>query len=1012
MATVVDRYIVSGLATGTGDGSSEVNAWASFADADAGLSLEYPDGLVLADVQVNLYCLNPNTVVDPSSTRLTPLSDSTRYVALIQSGTVPYVFSPADNAAVSLRGSDTAGSYFTVTGNGMMLFSRGFSESPDSPRATIKTRHSSLKVDGVIFAATSFNTGDGLASGIEHKSFSNSVLEVNNSVFVGFGGNAKGYGIHDNQGTVRSRNNTYIDCGTAIISGGGVSSRNDIFQGNDVDVLGAADVDYRLTDAITSMGQNDILTTTLAFTDPASNDYSLADTETIAASGVGPSVDATVPVTDATGGLRGGPTTTMGAHLLTEAVSIKSYPSEVRATESFVIRVGFETPNPAIAATIGDRALEIISTVVVSAGVYDVELQANLLTALQFSEDGYPLVVSDGTGYFAETVNVPYRPKTGFVAVSLTAPNTVDPNSLLVPYSGAEPAVGYQLVHKDYPGFVVEGNGHWTYAPKPTASVVVPRYFISPTGAVGLQEDYVISIYAMADALPGLINISKFTLNGLAQAIQGSLGNAVRATWYLLADYFISARMPMHLVYPRPDTETQTHSRHRWAHPDMEYRIPIGVQGGAWTFQYELVSPIAGASIGMHHGDANYGIFTWTPQAGQTGTHYFTVRVTDQMQNVVEVIWSVTVDASMFVFVQDGWTGTKVGTITEPLASLADWYMGDEFDSTYLNKIIVFRGGNYTLVGDTNDNNNVRLTESGKTPSLIGYPGEVPVFDCSSSLLIFGSVYDVFISGIRFENSNQSVESAKFIWAYGDCTRATWWENTFYNHGPGTGGTDNTTAVFISDTGNLKNNILYKGNHHEEFNCPAFSNSSYVDMYFGTHILIEDNVAKNSLTSNGFWAKATSAYVTIRNNTAVDNVSGGGIVVGYGGESTILPHDHEICWNHIRIDPADNGWLALQWANSNSWGGQHYNSYVYRNTFINGNAWIRHVGVENYTTDGNVVVNTLTSRWDTTIMDTTNDNLVGTPSDNIVDSNGLLVGSYRETYLGKAGHEVYSGVGS
>ena len=43
---------------------------------------------------------------------------------------------------------------------------------------------------------------------------------------------------------------------------------------------------------------------------------------------------------------------------------------------------------------------------------------------------------------------------------------------------------------------------------------------------------------------------------------------------------FEPAKMAMHLVYPRPDTETQVHARHRWAHPAMRYEIPVGVQGG------------------------------------------------------------------------------------------------------------------------------------------------------------------------------------------------------------------------------------------------------------------------------------------------------------------------------------------------------------------------------------------------------------------------------------------------
>ena len=470
---------------------------------------------------------------------------------------------------------------------------------------------------------------------------------------------------------------------------------------------------------------------------------------------------------------------------------------------------------------------------------------------------------------------------------------------------------------------------------------------------------------------------------------------------------YISAKMPMHVVYPRPDSETQPHARHRWAHPSMQYRIPIGIQGGAWPFKYELVDAPEGAVIGSLYGSGDYGEITWQPQQG--GVYSFTVKVTDQDLNTVTASWKVTVDASQFVFIQDGWQGSKVGTINQPLEDIADWYRNSPSDNTYHNKIVVLRGGSYQLLGGPSTNNNVRLEETTKTPSIIGFPGELPVVDSSQSKMINGNsgLKDTFIADIRWENSRQDVANAHFHWATGDVTRGTWWNNTFYNHGAGLAGDDNTAAVFISSTDTHKKNILYKNNVHDKF-TPHGGNSGYVDIYYSSYVLIEGNVAKNSTTGYGFWAKGTTSFVTVRANKAHDNVAGGGITVGYGAESPELVHDHEVCWNHIALLPGNDTQQTLQWATSTAYRDKSYNSYIYRNSFVNGSSTVRFKGSENYHVDGNVVVTDWQARWGTDNMTTTVPNIVGREADGITDVNGNLAGSYRKGYIGKAGHEVSS----
>lgn len=463
--------------------------------------------------------------------------------------------------------------------------------------------------------------------------------------------------------------------------------------------------------------------------------------------------------------------------------------------------------------------------------------------------------------------------------------------------------------------------------------------------------------------------------------------------------YFVKAKMPMHLVYPRPDAETQTHARHRWAHPQMTYEIPLGVQGGAWPFKYELIKAPAGAKIGSLYGQSNYGSITWTP-ATATGTEEFVVRITDQELNTVEARWKVNIDPSMFVFIKAGATGAKTGTIASPLGSFVDWYKSAE-DSTYLNKIIVFRAGNYNLIGDEANNGNVRLHDKYKTPSLIGFPGESATIDASTAKIMVGDLIDIFIANLTWKNARNDVANAHFFWLTGEVSRSTFWRNNFTDMRYGTAGRDNTGPVFISSTVKAKFNILFKENIMDGIHNAA-GNGHYIDIYRASYVLVEQNVAKNSNTSYGFWMKASISYVTVRANEAIANVEGTQIALGYGAAVGEVPHNHEVCWNRIVVPENQDG-PALLVVISDYYKDQSYNTFLYRNTVVNGNSVIRFAGKEPYETDANVIVTSKLSAWNVTGMKTMAPNVVASPVSGVVSGvSAKLVGGD----FGKVGADV------
>lgn len=467
----------------------------------------------------------------------------------------------------------------------------------------------------------------------------------------------------------------------------------------------------------------------------------------------------------------------------------------------------------------------------------------------------------------------------------------------------------------------------------------------------------------------------------------------------LPAGRFIPARMPMHLVYPRADGETQAHARHRWAHPGMRYEIPIGVQGGAWPFRYELVTAPAGARIGALPGAADYGVVSWTPSAA-SGDAVFTVRVTDQEQKTIEAAWRVTIDAGMFVFVQADSPGNGSGSIDQPLGSLAEWYKGSADDATYRNRIVVFRGGRYEQLGNPAEKGNLRLNAASKTPSLIGFPDEEPIIDASRSKVMVGDLQDIFVAGITWTNARQDVANAHYFWLTGEVSRCTFWRNHFKDMGPGTAGDDNTGPVFISRSETVKENILYKGNLLSGIRNSK-GNGHYFDIYRANHILVEENIIRDCVTDYGLWLKCSIGFGTIRANQAFERVGGRQITIGYGPAGGELPHDHEICWNRVVVSGTDGP--AMQFCGSDGFKGQHYNSFIYRNTVVNGFASVRFAGRTPYEADGNVVVTTQPKHWDAQGMKTVVPNLLAAPKDGVVNPDGTLVD---RALVGSAGFEI------
>ena len=138
--------------------------------------------------------------------------------------------------------------------------------------------------------------------------------------------------------------------------------------------------------------------------------------------------------------------------------------------------------------------------------------------------------------------------------------------------------------------------------------------------------------------------------------------------------------------------------------------------------------------------------------------------------------------------------------------------------------------------------------------------------------------------------------------------------------GPGTVGHSNTNVVFVSETSTLKEHFLFKHTTLDYIHNGIGNNSGYFDLYMTSSVLMEENIANNCSTSHGFWAKDITNYISIRANIAYENNAGGQIVVGMASNTQFRkPHDYEICWNRVVVQPGASCVLTVQFVTATIW---------------------------------------------------------------------------------------------
>jgi hypothetical protein len=489
------------------------------------------------------------------------------------------------------------------------------------------------------------------------------------------------------------------------------------------------------------------------------------------------------------------------------------------------------------------------------------------------------------------------------------------------------------------------------------------------------------------------------------------------AHWQLPPEQFVAAKMPIRLVHPRPDSETNSWARHRKAYPGLEYRIPVSVQGGAYPFYYEIIQGPSGMTVGQQIGAADYGILRWTPP-GSSGPQTVEVRVTDQEMNSVTARFTLTATTEGFVFIDPKVASNGDGTINSPLRDF--WLIhgdGDADYNKYAGYIAYLRDGTHRVA-----NTGGWFPMSANSPMVVlGYPGEAPVINSRNGYISVRSRNgpgDFFFSGIKLKDSNPDRENSRFFSVGGTAGyRSTFFELSFEGHVAGTVGNDNAHHIHFAAQDGWTEYVTFWG---LEFRDQASKGSSIGSTYQTRYVVVENNLfgaAKAGFTPNAaVFMKQESTMWSLRRNISLVQGFRSGTLLQYASDRKSPPQPQlaEMCYNLLR---SGEGGTVITTARATSGataenpaGNPGNTTWVYRNTIlgrVNGtdrryNTMVFEANV--YLTDSEYYEDDAGGR----VVIVAGNDLTGKSSDigSVLDGEYRLKGSHRSSFLGKRGHEI------
>lgn len=371
----------------------------------------------------------------------------------------------------------------------------------------------------------------------------------------------------------------------------------------------------------------------------------------------------------------------------------------------------------------------------------------------------------------------------------------------------------------------------------------------------------------------------------------------------LAATNYVDRVADPELIFPRPDSETPAWAKHRRHHPNVPYRIPIGISFGSWPFYFEAISMPTGATVGSWltaSGDKlivgdDYGVVEWSNPT--VGNHSFHIKVHFQDgYPPLDVQWTLEVTTAGTIFIDpvNGNDSTGDGTIGNPFQTVNAWWLDDLTDTTYSQYQVCYRGGTHNVSASNVITGvsfgNWRLVDNDKPLVHYGYSGESVVFDMSNTTIVIGQASgqgtgpdgsDWFFGGITTTGGNDQANPKLFAVnspSFGDRTytagqggqRMTWFENSFTNASFTQTAADNGGVLWSPNSGadtkkhywlcsrNTLSNISHTGASNINFNGFYISNAQ-------NHLNEHMTVVNCDFGREAFHNKTTAVNICQRN---------------------------------------------------------------------------------------------------------------------------------------------------
>jgi len=484
------------------------------------------------------------------------------------------------------------------------------------------------------------------------------------------------------------------------------------------------------------------------------------------------------------------------------------------------------------------------------------------------------------------------------------------------------------------------------------------------------------------------------------------------------AGYFEPSVMPMTVVRPATNSETiGFYSADHYGYVGRESQIRICIQGGAYPYAPVAELLPSGATLGTDPNSADYMLVKFTPASN--ATYSFRVRVFDQEGNSVVRAWSMVVNTAWCVFVSpSGNDTTGTGTKALPWATVTKAITEVQGSG---GKAVILEDGTYNDVqGGLNTNALLAWNQRGAT------------IDCVTSSSLTSAVFYInykhtLIQGIIFKNP--PITSANPRWFSTDTLcDSTYQDNCRFeiNNRQGTDNGDNVSCFMLGQAGSNRKYVAQTRCEFDGFRQAGGNGWSAIDTFGTSWFVVEDNVFTNQYSPNSsagvIWVKgAGSINGDVRRNSFDSTFAGLVIDIYIAAVADNASGNIDVSYNLL------NGTGGIGFLRSSQ-------SYIRlpvwsrRNTTRQAGVYLYNWGFAatvNSSADVIVTTYTTTDAWkvfrsDPTappyqkpLTSTTNitysvTNYECQQSSGVIDSNGLLTGTYRTNYLGRRGHEIYN----